>query len=290
MISPPRCSEASLAAGNDPAGSSSAFRSFLLVTDTGAWGKSAADAAAAGRLDPSTAGWVSSNREGLRPFAIRPVQERRGADSDRFLAGTVGDGDALRGWQTPPTSADLQELVAGRWPGETVDGPLIGICTNGSRDRCCALGGRPIALELAASIGDGRVTEISHLGGHRFAGTLVVLPWGYSYGFLDPDSAAAVADDAMSGLVHPRQLRGRANLSPAAQAAEIAWRAELGAAAPSAVAITREQVDGEVTTVTATVDGRTEQLNMRYLPGERITETACGGKPFGTGRWLAETD
>lgn len=290
MTSPPRCSEASLAAGNDPAGSSSAFRSFLLITDTGAWGRSAAHAAVAGQLDPATAGWVSANREGLRPFAIRPVQERREADTDRFLAGRVGDGDDLRGWRTPPTSAELQELAAGRQPGEPVDGPLIGICTNGSRDRCCALAGRPIALELVASIGDGRVTEISHLGGHRFAGTLVVLPWGYSYGFLDPASAAAVADDAMNGLVHPRQLRGRANQSPAAQAAEIAWRGALGPAAPGAVAISREQVDGEVTTVTATVDGRTEQLNMRYLAGERVTETACGGKPFDTGRWLADRD
>lgn len=290
MTSPPRCSEASLAARNDPAGSSSAFRSFLLITDTGAWGKSAADTAAAGQLAPATAGWLSSNREGLRPFAIRPVRERRDADTDRFLAGTVGDGDDLQGWQTSPTSGELQELVAGRQVGEPVDGPLIGVCTNGSRDRCCALSGRPIALELAAGIGDRHVTEISHLGGHRFAGTLVVLPWGYSYGFLDPGSAAAVADDAMNRLVHPRQLRGRANLSPAAQAAEIAWRGELGPAAPGAVAITREQVDGEVTTVTATVDGRGEQLNMRYVDGERVTETACGGKPFGTGRWIADTD
>ncbi|MDQ2846212.1 MAG: hypothetical protein M3Y77_07660 [Actinomycetota bacterium] len=161
MTSPPRCSEASLAVGNDPAGSSSAFRSFLLVTDTG-----------------------------------------HGASRQRTL---------------PP-------------PGSLIHR-------------------RPTHH------------RVSHLRGHRFAGTLAVMP-----------------------------LRLQLRVSRPRLGHRIAWRAELGPAAPSAVAITREQVDGEVTTVTATVDGRGEQLNMRYAGGERVTETACGGKLFGTGRWLADRE
>lgn len=286
----PPCSVASRAADNDPAGSSSAFRSFLLITDTGSWSSKAADRAADERLDPLTAAWVSSNRVGLRPFAVRPVAGRRADTVLPFLAGRVGPDDALRRFDGVPQVTDLEGLTTGRPVGESVAGPLIGVCTNGSRDGCCAVFGRPIAHRLTAEFGGGRVTEISHLGGHRFAGTMLVLPWGYSYGFLDPDSAAAIVADAIDGLVNPHGLRGRADLSPAAQAAEINWRRELGSAAPGAVVITGEQAGGDDALVTAAVQGRPESLRMTYRPGPRVGETSCGGKPFATGAWRAKTE
>lgn len=282
-----RCSQAGAALDNDPAGSSSAFTAFLLVTESGSWSRTAADDAVNAKLDPAAANWVQGNSDGLRPFAIRPVEGRRAAGGDSFLAGLVGDGDDLRGFDAPPAATDLAALARGELVGEPVAGPLVGVCTNGSRDRCCAIAGRPIAQQAVAELGGEQVVEISHLGGHRFAGTLVVLPWGYSYGFLDPDSALAVLQDVADGLVHPTHLRGRANLSPAAQAAEIAWRRELGAAPPAAVSVVDEWADGDVTAVTGNVDGRTETLRMRYRAGPTVTQTACGGKPFGTGVWLA---
>jgi len=285
----PRCAHASLAVDNDPAGSSSSFRSFLLITDLGGWGKKAADNAVLEQLDPSAAQWVvGSNRAGLRAFAIRPVGSRRVAYRRGFLAGRVGAADGITEFAAAPSAAELESVAAGTASGDRIDGPLIAVCTNGTRDRCCALLGRPIAQRLAAEFGGDRVTEISHLGGHRFAGTLVVLPWGYSYGFLDADSAARIADDAARGLVHPRHLRGRADLSPAAQAAEIAWRRELGPAAPGAVVVTDERTEGAGSLVTGIVGGRTENLRMRYLPGPTVAGTACGGKAFGTGRWFAD--
>ncbi|WP_029135240.1 sucrase ferredoxin [Nakamurella lactea] len=282
-----RCSQASRALANDPAGSSSDFDSFLLLTEPGSWSRTAADDAADAQLDPAAAAWVRNNRDGLRPFAIRPVEGRRTADRDRFLAGRVGDGDDLRCFTAPPSVPELTALTLGRPVGDPVEGPLVGICTNGSRDRCCAIAGRPIAQQALAILGGQQVVEISHLGGHRFAGTMVVLPWGYSYGFLDPDSAVAVLQDVADGLVHPTHLRGRATLSPAAQAAEIHWRRELGAAPPDAVSVIGERAEDDVTVVSGTVDGRPESLRMRYRDGAKVTQTACGGKPFGTGTWLA---
>ncbi len=92
---------------------------------------------------------------------------------------------------------------------------LFAVCTNGRRDRCCAIVGRGIAVDLHAEFGD-QVVEISHLGGHRYAGTMLVLPRGYAYGFLDPATARTVAAAAVAGLVHPEGLRGRADLPPAA--------------------------------------------------------------------------
>lgn len=282
-----RCSEISQDQQNDPAGSASDFHSFLLVAEHGPWGKAVADEAVAARFDGPTAAWIGE-AQGLRPFAIRPVSDRRGSRQP-FLAGRVGAADGLRVFDDPPTVAELQALTGpDPQPGAARPGPLVGVCTNGKRDRCCAIAGRPIVRGLAAEFGNELVAEISHLGGHRFAGTLLTLPWGYSYGFLDPTTAAAVVADLLDGLVHPHHLRGRADLSPAAQAADVAWRRELGAASPGAVRVTSERVDGPVTEVTATVDGRSETYRMRYVPGPLVSETACGGKPFGTGRWLTD--
>lgn len=279
------CSAASRELRNDPAGSSSRFSSFLLLTDPGSWGRTAADDAAEALLDPDTSRWVRTNRDGLRPFAVRPVQDRRTAERDRFLAARIGDDDDLHSFRTPPSHSSLAALVAGQPVGDPFAGPIVAVCTNGSRDQCCAIAGRPLAQQALAALGANRVLEISHLGGHRFAGTLVVLPWGYSYGFLDPGSAPALFDDLARGLVHPLHLRGRSTLSPAAQAAEVAWRRELGAAPPSAVRVRGVHPEGDVAVVTGTVAGRDEVLRLRYRPGPAVGQTTCAGKPFGTGAW-----
>ena len=61
------------------------------------------------------------------------------------------------------------------------------MCTNGRRDRCCALLGRPLAAEIVAA-GHSEVWEVTHLGGHRFSPTMLVLPHGYAYGRLTAET------------------------------------------------------------------------------------------------------
>ena len=62
------------------------------------------------------------------------------------------------------------------------------MCTNARRDVCCAVRGRPVALEAAAAR-PGQVWECSHTGGHRFAPTAVVLPHGQTWARLTPELA-----------------------------------------------------------------------------------------------------
>jgi Sucrase/ferredoxin-like len=164
------------------------------------------------------------------------------------------------------------------------------VWTNGSRDRCCAAKGRDLAAQLhydidGAGSDEASVVEISHLGGHRFAPTMLVLPWGYAYGRLDLDTAANIAYAAQDGLVHPSQLRGRADLAPAAQVADAIWRTELGPAPIDAVEIRDTQRDGHYSVVTANVRGRREELRLQQVPGETIVATACGGRPIATAGW-----
>jgi hypothetical protein len=134
--------------------------------------------------------------------------------------------------------------------------PLYLVCTHGKRDRCCATLGRPIADTLAALHGDD-VWEISHIGGHRFAGNLVVLPDGLVYGGLDVAEAVGTVRLHQAGRLDLAHLRGRAGLPRAAQAAEVLLRRELDVDALGAVSAGQVEADAAGTSsVLLDVDGR----------------------------------
>lgn len=77
---------------------------------------------------------------------------------------------------------------------------LLLVCTNGRRDVCCATRGREIALD-ADQARPGLVWECTHTGGHRFAPTAVLLPYGVTYARLDADSAVAALDAGQRGEI-----------------------------------------------------------------------------------------
>ena len=279
------CSQAARESGDDPAGTAAEFSSFLLLDRREAWSASAAEDAVAA-LDPDTAAAVG-RRAGLRAFAIRNVHPRRVPTGTGYL-GAAGPDGVLTALTTAPTADDLTALDGRAHRDRSAEATadlLFAVCTNGRRDRCCAIVGRGVAVGLHERFGDA-VVEISHLGGHRYAGTMLVLPWAYAYGFLDLDSATAVVEAARSGLVHPDGLRGRADLSPVAQAADVLLRRELGPAAPDAVHIRSVvTVDAGAVDVEADVLGRSVALRLQRKTGPTVGDTLCGGKPFTTGRW-----
>ena len=80
---------------------------------------------------------------------------------------------------------------------------------------------------LAAAYPD-ETWETTHVGGHRFAGAMLVLPHGLSYGRLDAESALAVVERSRAGELDLAHLRGRSAYDGAVQAAEIAARERLG--------------------------------------------------------------
>jgi hypothetical protein len=70
------------------------------------------------------------------------------------------------------------------------------VCTHGSHDKCCAHYGYPFyrkAKAIADSLEQVRVWQVSHIGGHRFAPTVLSLPDGRYYGALDEEAFAAIA-------------------------------------------------------------------------------------------------
>lgn len=91
-------------------------------------------------------------------------------------------------WSSPLVEADdlLQHLNLGE-SGSVASFRLL-VCTHGSRDTCCGTLGVRLAQLLrecpASPDGGAHVWEVSHLGGHRFAPTLLAVPSWRVYGRL----------------------------------------------------------------------------------------------------------
>lgn len=159
-----------------------------------------------------------------------------------LVAASVSDPEQLLDVDFPAVDAGDVAGVLASLPGAQVEerAQLL-VCTNGRRDVCCAVRGRPVA-EGAAARHPGKVWETSHTGGHRFAPTAVLLPSGLTLGRLSVAGAsqalaAVEAGEFPLALTGPRHDRGRAALSAPAQVAESAVRHQIGAAALDALRV-----------------------------------------------------
>ena len=101
-----------------------------------------------------------------------------------------------------------------------------------------------MAAALAAAYPD-ETWEVSHIGGDRFAGNVLVLPHGLYLGRLDADTAVAAAADLLGGRLPLDVLRGRSNLPMPAQAGEIALYRHLGETAMAAVRVLGHHREGD---------------------------------------------
>lgn len=82
-------------------------------------------------------------------------------------------------------TADLTPFKTYRQTNST--GRDILVCTHGSRDACCGKFGYALYTALQQQGAQGvRLWRTSHIGGHRFAATLLDLPSGHYWGHLDP--------------------------------------------------------------------------------------------------------
>jgi hypothetical protein len=124
--------------------------------------------------------------------------------------------------------AALEALAHGVPPSgaEAVANPFWLVCTNGRRDLCCGKDGIPVARALAAH--DPRAAwECSHLGGHRFAANVLLVPEGLCFGRVREETATSLTDGFANDRLPLELLRGRTTSPPAAQAAEVAGRVHL---------------------------------------------------------------
>jgi len=180
------------------------------------------------KLPGVLAGLVARAQEsGVRVQLIRrPGRRRPRADEEPgavFTAWTAGSSPWLRRGDSTGAgklAAQLGGLAKGETPpfGSAIAAPLYLVCTHGRRDACCARFGAPLARALAAAY-PARVWETTHVGGHRFAANLVILPHGLYYGPVDEGSATAAIAAYERGEIAPARYRGRAGQRQGQQAA-----------------------------------------------------------------------
>jgi hypothetical protein len=200
---------------------------FLLVEVPGPWGRSAPTDS---RLDHYASGRLAdaADRAGVRVLLVRRpgrhVQPRGDAPRSWALVDSRQGREHVR-WGVWRHERDLLDVdLAGptvdAWPDDGAGPPRLAlVCTQGRHDVCCAVRGRPVALELAAAAPDWDVWECSHVGGDRFAANLLLLPSGEMFGGLDPGSAVRTLEFFDTGRLSLPHHRGRAGRPPVEQAA-----------------------------------------------------------------------
>jgi hypothetical protein len=194
-----------------------------------------------------------------------------------LLGGRVDDPAELDALDLDAVDRGDEAAVIASLPAlSAVHTPVVLVCTNGKRDACCAILGRPLVSGLAKRA-PGRVWEATHLGGHRFAPTATFLPAGTMHGHLTVDSAAAILAAAERGETVLNGLRGRSTWSKRGQAAEIAVRELIGELALDALTVAGE--DLEAVTVRH-ADGRSWTVPVTNVPADPPRPESCGKEPF----------
>lgn len=278
-----RCSAASRHRGDPLAGSAPVATRWLLVEHPGPWAKQPLET-------PPLTGRVGAEIEatcasfGGKALLIRR-QGRRGTEEDDHGWYAV---DTVRGTWVRGTWRSADDLLsAARALGtelmvsdEDAD-PMVLVCTQGTRDACCAVRGRPIVASLARRWPDS-VWECTHLGGHRFSGTLLTLPDGACYGYLDTDMASEVVGAHLDGRVAAAHLRGVSRWEPEVQAAIAAVLREHGPGGlEDAVPVGLEKVDDGTTRVELRGSGRVPSRVVVDVRREELPDAplSCGAGP-----------
>jgi hypothetical protein len=234
VSSPASCSSLSLALGEPLPGTASHAASWLLVEQPGPWGRFALRES---RLDPVIGAELErrASAAGVSVLLVKQPGRRRPSGTRRVFAASSRPGETFLEALELSSAGELLELDLGglgsgrRLGGAPVGHPLFLVCTNGRRDACCALKGRPIA-EALSDVYPGAAWECSHTGGHRFAGVLICLPDGLVYGRLEPETALRAASSYEERRIELPWFRGRSSYEPAAQAADAYLRLHDGLA------------------------------------------------------------
>ncbi|GAA1998945.1 sucrase ferredoxin [Microbacterium pumilum] len=224
------CSDRSLERGDPLAGTGGFGARWLLVEIDGAWGTHAFFQS---RLDPAIGRELVGRAEsaGIRPVAIRPfgrrADERRAQRRWRWALADARPGRESVRWGVVDDPAELLDVSLDGTAGTASDRPVVLVCTHARHDQCCAVRGRPVAQTLSRAFPDD-TWESSHLGGDRFAATMIVLPHGLYYGRVPTAEAGAIVERYRQGEIVEQYYRGRSSLSNIVQSAQSFARADSG--------------------------------------------------------------
>lgn len=140
-------------------------------------------------------------------------------DGARLIDIQVTDGRITKRDLVAP-DGDIAAIISSIAHGQSLpqstqvdDSPLrdLIVCTQGSRDACCGTFGIPLYQSLrdqVVPLPNTRVWRSSHLGGHRFAPTMIDFPTGRCWGFVDEFAAEAILHQRATPAELRRNYRG----------------------------------------------------------------------------------
>lgn len=220
---PDACASLARALAEPLPGTAPVATGWVLVEDPGPWGR---DALADGTLPADV---VAHLERGLEAGPVRYQAIRRPDRSSRDTRTVF----LVHGGSTP--WARRLELPVDRLvevdPAVTLSplppdlgaphhDPIALVCAHAKRDACCAERGVHVARAVAGMEHDA-TWETSHTGGHRFAPSVILLPVGAVYGFMDEVTTLAAMSALRDGRLALQGFRGRAAFERYVQAAEV---------------------------------------------------------------------
>jgi hypothetical protein len=216
-----RCSTQARSQAADPLGTAVHARAVLLVEVPLPWPADIGD-------HPALAELVPVARDlGARIQGVVPDPERAARDEALVVLHRSPEGP-FRGYQRLAAVVPAAGLTGGLDDLAPAPATDVLVCSHGSRDRCC--GSLGTALHTGAQPRTAmHLRRTSHLGGHRFAPTAVLLPSGTAWAWLDDALLGAILDRRVPPAALAPHYRGSLAMShPAAQVVEGAVFAAVG--------------------------------------------------------------
>lgn len=187
----------------------------------------------------------------------------------------------------------IRNYVAGSvFAGAMDSRSTILCCTDSRRDACCARHGFSTYKALVA-IADPRrfnIVQATHIGGCRFAASLVVMPQRQRYGRMTAGLAPAFLAALERGDIYLPAYKGRSGQPEAMQVAELAvmrWADERGLSLSSVAiegSLPETESDGMRLTLGADVAGSRLAIRLRaqnfMVQGNCATVAQGGGEPM----------
>jgi hypothetical protein len=292
------CALASIAAGEPLYGTAASHTdAWLVLEHAGAWGKKAwEEADIPSDVRAHVDAWVHSEA-GARIQLIKRDDTRTRGDLHLYLASSRQAKPCVAELRLPELAAlrdvDLAAAIAALRTGDLPPGarsparPLALVCTNGKRDRCCAKWGVPV-FDAIRGRTDVDVWQTTHLGGHRFAATMLWLPEGLCYGRISVGEVAGIVDAALARRIDPLdRLRGRTSLGEAGQAAEYLLRRDHDAHGFDDVEVIAERDDEGRRRIDARVRGTAATILLASEPTGTSAPGSCGKPAEPIERWTA---
>ena len=265
-----RCSTTSRAAGVPLAGTAPQAPAWLVLEQRIPW---AARALESERLDADLRSLLGS-----LPVTVLFARRQDVAGPERYWYSAA---DATSGLVSGYVS-ELVDVLSAGGPLATLAStlpvdPVLFVCANAKRDVCCAIESKPLLAQLSERAD---VWQCTHIGGHRFAPTALLLPTAMVYGRLTAEVAVAALDFASRDEIETTHARGCSWLTSLEQIADIHVRRRYQITCANS--LTFEASDADTSTPQVTVrhaDGRSWQVLLQRRKSEPVLE-ACGRDPL----------